>query len=60
MQRRANVLLLQEDSLPCVPCQQEGCERHRESYSACLDRMSAVRVIDAAQILTRTAPLGRT
>jgi heptosyltransferase III len=62
-QRRANVLLLQEDSLPCVPCQQEGCERHRESYSACLDRMSAVRVIDAAQILTRsatrTAPLTR-
>lgn len=51
MQRRANVLLLQEDSLPCVPCQQEGCERHRESYSACLDRMSAGRVIEAARDL---------
>ena len=50
-QRRANVTLLQEVSLPCVPCQQEGCEHHRESYSACLDRMSASRVIDATQIL---------
>jgi heptosyltransferase-3 len=55
-QRRANVLLLQEPSLPCVPCQQEGCERHRESYSACLDRMSAPRVIEAAQALLDTAP----
>jgi len=50
-QRRGNVMLLQEDSLPCVPCQQEGCERHRESYSACLDRMSAGRVIQAAETL---------
>jgi heptosyltransferase-3 len=50
-QRRANVILMQEDSLPCVPCQQEGCEHHRESYSACLDRMSAERVIEAAQTL---------
>ena len=53
LQRRANVLLLQEvsASLPCVPCQQEGCERHRESYSACLDRMNPARVIEAAQTL---------
>jgi len=48
-QRRANVTLLQEDTLPCVPCQQEGCDRHRESHSACLDRMSAERVIAAAR-----------
>lgn len=50
-QRRANVLLVQEPSLPCVPCQLEGCERHRESHSACLDRMGAERVIDAARTL---------
>jgi heptosyltransferase-3 len=50
-QRRGNVLLLQEPSLPCVPCQREGCERHRESHSACLDAMSAARVIAAAQAL---------
>jgi heptosyltransferase-3 len=50
-QRRGNVLLLQEPSLSCVPCQQEGCERHRESFSACLDALPATCVIDAAQAL---------
>jgi heptosyltransferase-3 len=50
-QRRGNVLLLQEPALPCVPCQAEGCERHRQSHSACLDRMSAERVVEAAQQL---------
>ncbi len=49
IQLRGNVSLLQEPTLPCVPCQQEGCERHRESRSDCLDRMSAARVIDAAR-----------
>jgi len=51
LQQRGNVGVLQESSLPCVPCQQEGCERRRESYSACLDLMRAERVIDAAQSL---------
>ncbi len=55
MQQRGNVILLQQSELPCVPCQQEGCERHRESYSACLDLMSAERVVDAAtRILSRS------
>jgi len=49
LQVRGNVALLQEPSLPCVPCQEEGCEKHRESRSDCLDRMSAARVIDAAR-----------
>lgn len=48
-QRRANVTLLQEGSLPCVPCQHEGCDRHRLSRSVCLDRIGAGRVIDAAR-----------
>jgi heptosyltransferase III len=53
-QRRGNVVLLQEPTLSCVPCQREGCERHRESFSACLDALSAVSVIEAAQaLLTR-------
>jgi heptosyltransferase-3 len=51
-QRRGNVLLLQEPTLPCVPCQREGCEHHRESHSACLDAMSAARVIDAVREMT--------
>jgi heptosyltransferase-3 len=49
LQKRGNVALLQEPSLPCVPCQEEGCDKHQESHSACLDRMSAARVIDAAR-----------
>ena len=55
VQLRGNVVLLQESELPCVPCQQEGCQRHRESHSACLDLMRAERVVDAAQrILSRS------
>jgi heptosyltransferase-3 len=48
LQERGNVTLLQEPTLACVPCQEEGCENHRESASECLDRMGAARVIDAA------------
>lgn len=54
IQWRGKVSLLQEPSLPCVPCQEEGCEKHRESRSDCLDRMSAARVIDAAREALRT------
>jgi heptosyltransferase-3 len=53
LQERGNVALLQEPTLPCVPCQEEGCEKHRESRSDCLDRMSAERVIDAARAALR-------
>ncbi|MEO8718276.1 MAG: hypothetical protein ABI423_08650, partial [Burkholderiales bacterium] len=49
LQIRGNVALVQEPSLPCVPCQEEGCEKHRESRADCLDLMSAARVIDAAR-----------
>ncbi len=63
-QRRGNVLLLQEPSLSCVPCQREGCERHRLSFSACLDALSAASVIEAARTLlepvTSTASSART
>ena len=38
-----NVSLLQGEK-PCVPCHEEGCERHQQSRSACLDELSAERV----------------
>lgn len=41
-----NVWLIQGDA-PCVPCHQEGCERHRASYSECLDNLAAETVIAA-------------
>jgi len=54
-QRRGNVMLLQQPSLACVPCQREGCERHRLSFSACLDALSAASVIEAARTLLEPA-----
>ena len=46
IQQRGNVWLVQ-NALPCTPCQLEGCERRLGSYSACLDELSAVQVIEA-------------
>ena len=45
-----NVFLLQGVA-DCVPCMLEGCERHEDSPSACLDEMPVGRVIAAAQRL---------
>jgi heptosyltransferase III len=38
-----NVFLVQGDG-DCVPCHLEGCERHRESRSQCLDQLSPERI----------------
>jgi heptosyltransferase III len=53
VQRRGNVWVVQNPQ-PCLPCQNLGCEGHSESYSRCLDELSAatvLRVVD--QALTR-------
>lgn len=47
VQRRGNVWLVQ-NPLPCLPCQQEGCERRIDSYSRCLDELSVQQVLAAA------------
>jgi heptosyltransferase-3 len=46
IQRRGNVWLVQ-NPLPCLPCQNEGCEMRLDSYSRCLDELSARQVLDA-------------
>jgi heptosyltransferase III len=46
-QTRGNVVLIQNPTLACVPCQQEGCDRHRDSYAACLDTLPPATVIAA-------------
>lgn len=59
IQRRHNVWLVQH-RLPCLPCQAEGCERHIESFAACLDALTPVhvlRAVDAA--LAETHATGR-
>lgn len=47
-QARANVRLVQGAGT-CVPCGNEGCERHVESTSDCLTGMAPERVIAALQ-----------
>ncbi len=47
IQRRKNVWLVQHP-LPCLPCQNEGCERHVASFSRCLDELQPAQVMEAA------------
>ena len=48
-----NVYLVQGEKA-CVPCLQEGCERHLDSLSDCLQQLPAIRVIRAAEVLLQT------
>lgn len=47
-QRRGNVMLVQGAGF-CVPCHLEGCDRHIDSYSDCLQQMPGARVIAAIE-----------
>lgn len=44
LQRQGNVLLVQGVGA-CVPCQNEGCQRHKQSGSRCLDELPSETVI---------------
>jgi heptosyltransferase-3 len=46
IQRRRNVWLVQ-NPLPCLPCQQEGCERRLDSRAQCLDELRVEQVMAA-------------
>ena len=46
VQRRGNVWLVQNPQ-PCLPCQNEGCERRLDSHSRCLDELSPRQVLAA-------------
>ncbi|UUX97511.1 glycosyltransferase family 9 protein [Aquabacterium sp. J223] len=53
-QPRGNVVLMQGPQ-PCVPCNGEGCDKHRGSLSACLQTMAPERVIaELEAVLNRT------
>ncbi len=47
-QQVGNVFLLQGPG-DCVPCMEEGCERHIRSFSQCLQKLDTALVIDAAR-----------
>ncbi len=49
-QRQGNVFLLQGEG-DCVPCLGEGCDRHIESLSECLQQLPVSRVIHAAETM---------
>jgi heptosyltransferase-3 len=51
LQRQGNVILLQHAVRDCVPCQEEGCERRRDSHSDCLDEMPLSAVLNAVSML---------
>lgn len=46
VQNRGNVWLVQ-NPLDCMPCGKEGCLRHLQSYSLCLDQLPVQRVAGA-------------
>jgi heptosyltransferase-3 len=48
-----NVTLIQGEATcaPGVPCHAEGCDRHRQSHSQCLDTLPAAKVIAAIKQL---------
>jgi heptosyltransferase-3 len=46
IQHRGNVWVVQ-NPLPCLPCEKLGCEGHLDSYSRCLDELSARTVLSA-------------
>jgi heptosyltransferase-3 len=49
-QQRGNVYLVQgEDEDDCVPCLAEGCGKHVDSLSDCLQSLPSRRVIDAVE-----------
>ena len=58
-QHQANVFLLQGEG-DCVPCLHEGCDRHVNSLSDCLQGLQASRVIEAVRsMLAERRELGQ-
>lgn len=51
-QRINNVVLLQGTG-DCVPCMEEGCERHIASLSDCLQKLPSTRAIDSLRELIK-------
>ena len=58
IQRRGNVWLVQNPQ-PCLPCQNEGCERRLDSHSRCLDELSPRQVLAAVDQALASARAGR-
>jgi heptosyltransferase III len=55
-QQRHNVYLMQGPGM-CVPCLQEGCDRHVKSRSRCLEDLTAQEVINAVSLIMSSSSL---
>jgi lipopolysaccharide heptosyltransferase III len=55
IQRRHNVWLVQ-NPLPCMPCQNEGCDKRLDSRAQCLDELSPRQVLAAADQALASQP----
>ena len=53
IQNRGNVWVVQNPQ-PCLPCEKLGCEGHLESFSKCLDELSAGQVLAAVDQALRS------
>ena len=47
IQNRGNVWVVQNMTLPCLPCEKLGCDGHVNSRAQCLDELSARQVLAA-------------
>ncbi len=56
IQRQNNVWVVQ-NPLPCLPCRQEGCDRHLLSRSQCLDELAPERVLAAVDQALATSAI---
>jgi heptosyltransferase III len=55
IQRRGNVWVVQHP-LACLPCERVGCEHHVNSFSRCLDELSAREVLAAIDAALASRP----
>jgi len=52
-QKQNNVLIIQAKDFSCLPCYEEGCDRHTQSYSKCLQELESKRVFSAIDKLLK-------
>jgi heptosyltransferase-3 len=50
--QRVNNVVLVQGTGDCVPCMEEGCDRHNASLSDCLQNLPAAKVIAAIRVLS--------
>ena len=50
-QQKNNVVIIQGKDKPCLPCYEEGCDKHKQSQSDCLKELDPADVIRAIDFM---------